>query len=94
MEIEASIGPQQQLVERRLAACVNLVGPIESVYRWQGAVENAREWLLIVKTTTAQFEDVRAALRELHSYELPECIAFAIEDGSTEYLAWIGSNVG
>ncbi len=81
------------LVERRSAACVNIVGPIESMYRWKGAVESAQEWLLIIKTAAAQFERVRAALRELHSYELPECIELAVEDGSAEYLAWIGENV-
>ncbi len=81
------------LVERRLAACVNVVGPIESLYRWQGAVEDAREWLLIIKTSAVQFENVRDAIRELHSYELPECIEMAIEDGSVGYLNWIGENV-
>ncbi len=81
------------LVERRLAACVNLVGPIDSVYRWKGAVESAPEWLLVIKTSVTQFERVRDAIRELHSYELPECIAVAIEAGSAEYLEWIGENV-
>jgi periplasmic divalent cation tolerance protein len=74
------------LVERRLAACVNLVGPIHSVYRWQGKVETAPEFLLIVKTTAQRFDAVASAIRELHSYELPECIQVAIEAGSAEYL--------
>ncbi len=82
------------LVQRRLAACVNIVGPIESVYRWKGAVESAQEWLLIIKTAAAHFERVRDTVRELHSYELPECIEVPIEDGSAEYLAWIGENLG
>ena len=81
------------LVERRLAACVNVVGPIDSSYRWQGKVESATEWLLLAKTTAAQFSAVRDAIRELHSYELPECIQVAIETGSEEYLAWIGESV-
>ncbi len=81
------------LVERRLATCVNVLGPIESVYRWKGTVESAQEWLLIIKTAAAQFERVREAVRELHSYELPECIALPIENGSAEYLAWIGENL-
>ncbi|MBZ5647311.1 MAG: divalent-cation tolerance protein CutA [Acidobacteriia bacterium] len=82
------------LVERRLAACVNVVGPIESVYRWKGAVETAEEFLCVIKTTAAAVERVRAAIKELHSYELPECVELAVEDGSAEYLAWIGENVG
>jgi periplasmic divalent cation tolerance protein len=80
------------LVERRLAACVNIVGPISSTYRWQGKVEAAEEFLLLIKTTEAEFERVRAAIRELHSYELPECIEVAIENGSAEYLTWIEEN--
>src|SRR5512146_1995458 len=78
------------LVERRLAACVNIVPGVQSVYRWQGAVESAQEWLLIIKTTAAAFDRVREAVKQLHSYDLPECICVAVEDGSAEYLAWIG----
>jgi periplasmic divalent cation tolerance protein len=81
------------LVERRLAACVNIVSPIESVYRWKGEIESAKEWLLIIKTSAEAFGAVERAIRELHSYELPECIELSIEGGSAEYLAWIGSNV-
>lgn len=80
------------LVERRLAACVNIVQQIESIYRWQGKVESAREWLLIVKTTEQRWEQVRAAISELHSYELPECICLPIEGGSPEYLNWIAES--
>lgn len=81
------------LVERRLAACVNLVGPIHSVYRWQGKVETAAEHLLLIKTTAARFDSVAKAIRELHSYELPECIELPIEAGSVEYLRWIEESV-
>jgi len=82
-----------QLVERRLAACVNIVPRVESIYRWQGKVESAEEWLLIVKTTAERFPAVRDAIRELHSYELPECIALTVDDGSLPYLNWLGDSV-
>ncbi|MGH9602941.1 MAG: divalent-cation tolerance protein CutA [Terriglobales bacterium] len=81
------------LVERRLAACVNIVGPMESVYRWQGAVETAPEFLLIIKTTAAAYERVRDAIKTLHSYEVPECVMLNIEDGSEAYLEWLGESV-
>ena len=81
------------LVDRQLAACVNIVPQIESVYRWQGKVESEREWLLLIKTTAEKFSAVRDAIRELHSYDLPECIAIAIDDGSAAYLQWIADSV-
>ena len=77
------------VVEHQLAACVNIVPQVESIYRWQGKVESNHEWLLLIKTTAERFEKVRDAIRELHSYDLPECIAVAIEDGSPEYLRWL-----
>jgi periplasmic divalent cation tolerance protein len=82
------------LVERRLAACVSLVGPIESVYRWKDSLESAEEWMLLIKTTAGAFREVSDVLRELHSYELPECIQIPIEAGSAAYLHWIEENVG
>jgi periplasmic divalent cation tolerance protein len=83
----------QQLVERSLAACVNVLGPIESIYRWQGKVETAGEFLLLIKTTAERFPDVRDALVALHSYEVPECIAIDVADGSAPYLAWLADSV-
>ena len=81
------------LVERQLAACVNIIPQIESVYRWQGEVETATEWLLVIKTTAGAFDRLREALSELHPYDLPECVEISIEDGSAAYLEWIGSSV-
>jgi periplasmic divalent cation tolerance protein len=81
------------LVERLLAACVNIVPQVGSIYRWEGEVEEAEEWLLVVKTTRAAFERVRDAINELHSYDVPECIAISIESGSLPYLAWLGESV-
>jgi len=81
------------LVENQLAACVNVVPNIQSIYRWQGKVESSQEWLLLIKTTAEKVDDVRDVIRELHSYDLPECIAIAIEDGSADYLQWIGESV-
>ncbi len=80
------------LVERQLAACVNIIA-VESVYRWKDKIEDAQEWLLVVKTVSVAFDDIEGAIKELHSYELPECIVVPIEAGSEEYLDWIGDNV-
>jgi periplasmic divalent cation tolerance protein len=81
------------LVQRSLAACVNVLGPMASTYRWQGKVERAQEFLLLIKTTAAAVERVRAAIQELHSYELPEFVVLPIEGGSEAYLEWIAKCV-
>jgi periplasmic divalent cation tolerance protein len=81
------------LVERRLAACVNILPQIESIYRWQDRVESAEEWLLVIKTTEQSFPAVRDAIKELHSYDLPECVCLSVEDSSEPYLRWIQESV-
>lgn len=81
------------LVERRLAACVNIIPNLTSIYRWQGAIEETSEILLLMKTTAEQLAAVEAALRELHSYEVPEFLAFNVESGSQPYLDWLLSSV-
>jgi periplasmic divalent cation tolerance protein len=81
------------LVERRLAACVQVVGPITSRYRWQGGVEEEREWQCLAKTTRTAYEAVEAAIREVHSYDEPEIVATPIVAGAAGYLAWIDENV-
>ncbi len=83
----------RHLVEHRLAACVNIIPRIESIYRWQGKVESSEECLLLIKTTAEKFPAVRDAIHELHSYELPECIAINIDEGSAEYLEWLANSV-
>src|SRR5690606_31679785 len=80
------------LVERRLAACVNLVGPIRSIYRWDGEVRDDPEVLLVVKTTRERFAAVEQAVREMHSYDAPEVVAVGVEQGSLPYLDWIAGS--
>ncbi len=82
-----------ELVGRRLAACVNIVGPIRSIYRWKGKVERESEFLLIIKTTTEQAARLEAAFKDLHPYELPERVELSVEGGSEAYLAWIAGEV-
>lgn len=83
-----------ELLERRLAACVQTVGPILSSYRWRGALERASEWQLLVKTEAALYQQVEAAISAVHSYEEPEILAIPILAGSSGYLSWISENVG
>jgi periplasmic divalent cation tolerance protein len=81
------------LVERRLAACVNVVPGVVSVYRWKGAVERDEERLLVIKTRAERLEDLRRALVELHPYEVPELLALPVEAGHGPYLAWLDESV-
>ena len=81
------------LVDHRLAACVQVVGPIRSTYRWQGRVEEAEEWLLLAKTTAALYPTVASAIGALHPYDEPEVIALPVVAGSPGYLDWVAASV-
>jgi len=82
-----------KLVERRLAACVNIIGPIRSIYRWKEAIESDQEYLLIIKTSADRASALAAAFAELHPYELPEHVELAVEGGSIPYLEWLSAQV-
>jgi periplasmic divalent cation tolerance protein len=83
----------QALVEAKLAACVNILPGVQSVYEWQGRVENTAEWLLVIKSRQDLFPRLAAELRRVHSYKVPEAIAIPITDGLPEYLSWMDSGL-
>ncbi len=89
---DEAVGIARSLVEARLAACVNIVRNVRSIYTWQGKVEDDSEALMIVKTRRSLFNDLSEKVRELHSYEVPEIIALPIIEGSKEYLKWLGES--
>ena len=82
------------LVERGVAACVNIVPGVVSIYRWKGQVDKDAELLLVIKTTAARYPDLERELKALHPYEVPELLALPIEAGSAAYLAWLRESVG
>jgi periplasmic divalent cation tolerance protein len=82
------------LVGDGLAACVNVLGPIRSIYRWRGAIEDEAEYLLLIKTRAHLYARLERRVQELHSYEVPEVIALAIESGSAPYLKWLVDATG
>jgi periplasmic divalent cation tolerance protein len=79
------------LVSERLAACVNVLAPCRSTYRWQGAIENAQETPVLIKTTESRYAALEAAIRARHPYELPEIVAVPVAHGLPEYLSWIAA---
>jgi len=84
----------RRLIEARIAACVNLIPQIRSFYRWKGKIEDATEWMLVVKTSRAKFGELRVILETAHSYELPEVLALPVVDGSPTYLTWLDKELG
>jgi periplasmic divalent cation tolerance protein len=83
----------RMLIERRLAACVNVLPGVRSFYRWQGALESAGEYMLIIKSSRQLFAQLRAVLEQAHSYEVPEVIALPILEGSPAYLSWMSESL-
>ena len=79
------------IVGARLAACVQIVGPIRSLYWWQGSIDDAREWQLVIKTTSARLSALESHIKENHSYDTPEITFTEISGGSREYLDWISA---
>lgn len=77
------------LLEERLAACVNILNPIRSMYRWEGKIADDQEWLLVIKTQSERFADLEAKVKTLHSYQVPEVIALPIVQGAAGYLQWL-----
>jgi len=81
------------LVEERLAACVQIIGPITSIYRWQGKINTAQEWQCWVKSRRDLYDRIEESIRRLHPYQVPEILAVAVTAGSTDYLAWLEEEV-
>src|SRR4030042_6490241 len=89
---EEALKIAKALVEEHLGACVNLVSPIRSIYRWEGEVRDEKEWLLIIKTQKQRFEELERKVKALHSYSVPEIISLPITEGSSASLNWIKEN--
>jgi periplasmic divalent cation tolerance protein len=101
IQVMTTVGTEQEaariaaaLLEQRLAACVQTVGPVRSRYRWRGRLEEEAEWQCLAKTEEALYDRVEGAIHDLHPYEEPEILAIPVLAGSAGYLAWISANVG
>ena len=81
------------LIERKLAACAQVLAPMISIYRWQGKIEQSSEVLLLIKTTRAVYQELEDAIKQNHPYETPEIIALPVESGSNDYLSWLDSSI-
>ena len=86
---EEALKISRSLVEDHLAACINLVSPVRSIYRWEGKICDEKEWLLIIKSQKNRFEELEKRVKSLHSYSVPEIISLSIVEGSGSYLQWL-----
>jgi periplasmic divalent cation tolerance protein len=86
---EEALKIARSLVEDHLAACVNLVSPVRSIYRWKGKIWDEKEWILIIKTQRKRFEELEKRVKSFHSYSVPEIISLPIVEGSSSYLKWV-----
>ena len=91
---EQALAIARALVSERLAACVNIIGPIRSVYRWRDAIEDEQEYLLLIKTRATSYVKVERRVRELHTYEVPEVLALSADRGSPPYIKWLLESTG
>lgn len=91
---EEAIGLARMLVDRRLAACAQVIGPITSVYRWKGAVETAEEYQCVLKTRADRYAELEEAIRGAHPYEVPEILATPVAAGLQSYLSWVDEEAG
>jgi len=86
---EEALRIAHSLVEGRLAACVNIISPVRSIYRWKGKIWDEKEWTLIIKTQKKRFEELEKKVKSLHSYSVPEIIGLPIVEGASSYLKWL-----
>ena len=91
-DVELARRVSRQLVEQKLAACANIAGTVQSIYRWQGKIEDAAETMVFFKTTRGRFDEFQQTLRSLHPYEVPEVVAIAVNDGLPAYLEWVAAS--
>ena len=91
-DVETATRISRQLVTDKLVACANIGAPVQSIYHWQGKIDEAQETMVFFKTTAAQFEAFQAALRSLHPYDVPEVVALRVADGLPEYLRWVADS--